>query len=140
MKFQLRIMEVRNRESKRPLDLCFPVLFVELANDNGCIDPEHSERVIDNVLHIVELFGFVKHQTLNGTFVVQIINIYRWVANVIVKRWQVTCKLQRSGCPHTMPNETLRIIDADFATIIEYFSQGANFLNIAARSASCMSA
>ena len=55
------------------------------SDDQNGVDPEHPEGIVEDIVDATELLGLVDDQAVKGTGWVQIVHIYRSMANPVLK-------------------------------------------------------
>ena len=54
-------------------------------DDQHGIDPQHPKGVVENVVDASKFLRLVDHQSVQGTLRIQIVHIYRSMANPVLK-------------------------------------------------------
>ena len=104
----------------------------DAANDHHRIDPQHAERVIEDVVDAGDFAGFCGYQAREVAFGVEVIDIDRRVDDAVAERGEVSGEFKGSGGPHRVSDEAFGVIDPDRFAFAEDAAQRDAFLGIAA--------
>jgi hypothetical protein len=109
-------------------------LAFELAHDERGVDAKHTEGVVEDNLHRVNLEWFVYDQIWHGALGVEVFDVDGRVNDVVLKGREVARQFERSGSAHAVANEALGVVDVGRRAVAEHLSDCLALLDVAHRS------
>ena len=103
---------------------------LDFSNYHGRVDPQHSERIVQNVPNRSILAWLIQHQSWYLAVRVELVHVDGRVTDPVTKSREIPGQLQGSRRPHGVPDKALGIVHKRTPTFLEYTTQRRTLLAV----------
>ena len=107
------------------------LLIFEFFYDECGVDSEHAEGVVEDNFHFVNLEWLIYDQIWKCALRVEVVDVDRWVNDVVLKGGKIACQFERAGGTHAVADIALGVVDVSLRTVAEDFFDRFALLNVA---------